>query len=327
MIAVVIPSFRVRSAIGTVLADIPPCVDAVYVVDDCCPEHTGDFVAAQNRDPRVSVLRMEQNAGVGGATIRGFEQAFADGATIAVKVDGDGQMRQEYLPALIAPLLAGRADFTKGNRFFDLAELRQMPAIRRFGNIGLSVLTKFASGYWQVTDPTNGFIAIHRQAFAHLSPQLIDRRFFFETSILVHLNIIGATVLDVPIPARYGTESSNLSVGRCLVEFPLKLGRHLLRRIVLRYFFFDVNAASVFLLLGALTFAFGFGFGALRWYQSYVTGVPQSSGTVGLALLPLVLGSQLLLQAVLIDIIATPRSPLQTAFSPSQTAGGKRGAQ
>jgi glycosyltransferase involved in cell wall biosynthesis len=310
-IAIVIPSYNVRDTVLGVIESIPAFVEKIYVVDDGCPQETAQYVETKCADRRVSVLRMDRNSGVGAATLRGFGQAFAEGADVAVKVDGDGQMRLEYLPDLLAPIVTGRADFSKGNRFFDLKRLAQMPVARRIGNIGLSLLTKFASGHWHISDPTNGFIAIHRAAFSRLSDELIAKRFFFETSLLVHLNIIRATVVDVPVPARYGDETSNLSVVRSFFEFPLKLAHHFCRRVLFRYFLLDINAATVFFVVGLLLFFSGASFAVYRWYEGAVTGVPQTSGTVALALTPTVLGAQMILQAILIDIITPPAHPIQ----------------
>jgi dolichol-phosphate mannosyltransferase len=310
-IAIVIPSYKVRDSLLGVLESVPALIDKIYVVDDGCPQESGRHVEERCKDRRVSVLRMGRNSGVGAATLHGFGQAFADGADIAVKLDGDGQMRAEYLPDLLAPIITGRADFSKGNRFYDLKRLEQMPVVRRVGNIGLSLMTKFASGHWHISDPTNGFLAIHRAAFSRLSEHLIAKRFFFETSLLIHLNIIRATVVDVPVPARYGDETSNLSIVRSLFEFPLKLLQHFCRRVLFRYFLLDINAASVFFVAGVVLFFSGAGFAIYRWHEGAMSGTPQTSGTVALALTPTILGAQMILQAILIDIITPPVHPIQ----------------
>ncbi len=312
-IAIVIPCYKVRASVLAVIEGVPAWVKRIYVVDDGCPQASGEVVEQHCRDTRVTVLRMVKNSGVGGATLRGFTQAFADGCDVAVKLDGDGQMRVEFLPDLLAPIVNGRADFAKGNRFYDLKHLREMPWVRRVGNIGLSLLAKFASGHWHISDPSNGFIAIHRTAFSQLSDELIARRYFFETSLLVHLNIIRATVVDVPVSARYGDEVSNLSVVRCLWEFPLLLAQHLFRRVVFRYFLLDISAVTVFFVLGVLLFMSGAGFAIYRWHEGALSGVPQTSGTVALGLTPMMFGTQLILQAILIDIITPPKEPIQAS--------------
>src|SRR4051812_49083043 len=117
MIAVVIPCYRVRDRVLDVLKQTGRDVDAIYVVDDACPEGTGRRVETECRDPRVRVLYHERNQGVGGATLTGFRQASRDGARILVKLDGDGQMDPRFIPLLVRPIETGRADYCKGNRF------------------------------------------------------------------------------------------------------------------------------------------------------------------------------------------------------------------
>lgn len=310
-VAVIIPCYRVKAQILPVLKALPSFVGKIYVIDDCCPEKSGEFVKTHCTDPRVKIIFHEHNKGVGGAIITGFQIALAEGAVILVKVDGDGQMRLDYLEDLIAPLQKGIADFSKGNRFFDLDALRDMPLIRRVGNFGLSLLTKFASGNWHISDPTNGFFAIHESSLRRLSLTKLDSRYFFETSLLIQLNIIRALLVDVPIPAYYGNENSSLNIGRAIFEFPRKLAAGFFRRVGWRYFIYDINAVSVFLVLGCLFTFVGAAFGLERYIAGARTHTFQSAGTVALSFLPIILGFMMMLQAVLLDIIDAPRVALQ----------------
>mgnify|MGYP000864454273 FL=1 len=159
-IAAVIPCFRVHDKVLGVIGRIGSEVERIYVVDDACPEHTADLVQHDCRDPRVVVIRLPANQGVGGAVVEGYRRALNDGAQIVVKIDGDGQMAPELVPKLVAPILAGHADYVKGNRFFFLDGVRQMPLVRLVGNAGLSFLTKMSTGYWQIFDQTNGFTSV-----------------------------------------------------------------------------------------------------------------------------------------------------------------------
>lgn len=311
-VAVVIPCYRVKAHLVELVKTIPPSVHQVFVVDDACPEGSGAHLRSQCQDPRVEILTHEVNQGVGGAVVTGCRAALAAGADVVVKLDGDGQMDPRHLPRLLAPILAGRADFTKGNRFFDLDALRQMPLVRRFGNLALTVLTKFASGHWHVSDPTNGYVALHRTVLARLDFSRLDRRYFFETSLLIQLNILRAVIHDVPIPARYADEKSNLSVSHSLMTFPGKLLRGFVSRFVWRYFIYEVNAVTLFTLAGVPLVLAGVGFGGVEWVRSAREGAFASAGTVALALLPTILGCQLLLQAMLLDVMEKPTLPLST---------------
>lgn len=308
-VCVVIPMYRVEPYIQEVIAGIPAWVWRIVAVDDASPDGSADKALATG-DPRVVLARHEQNQGVGGAMLTGLAKAAEIGGRVAVKMDGDGQMAPEFLWEMVEPILAGRADYTKGNRFFHVDEIARMPIIRRAGNLGLSFLAKLASGYWNVFDPTNGFIAINLDVFRGLDTRRIHRRYFFETSMLIELNLSRAVVVDVVMPARYRGEISSLSVGRSLFQFAYYLLRGFLRRVWMQYFVLDFSLGSLFLVTGLLMGIFGAAWGLFFWDKSNRTGIPASTGTVMIAVLPVILGFQLLLQAIAYDIQNAPKTVL-----------------
>jgi dolichol-phosphate mannosyltransferase len=309
-LTVVIPAYRVASEIEAVIGSLPDYLRHIIVVDDASPDNTVKVVEAlSNHDRRIFLIRHAHNRGVGGAMITGFQKALELGAQVIVKIDGDGQMDPAYIPELLAPLVQGKADYTKGNRFRDFESLRRMPIVRRIGNLGLSFLTKAATGYWNCFDPTNGYFAIRSEVLELMPLERLDRGYFFETSMLAHLYLLEAFVLDIPIPARYRGERSSLSVRRALFEFPLKLLSTYLRRILLKYFLYDFSMMSVYLLTGLPLLLFGLIFGSVKWAQYYHLGVPAPTGTVILPTLALILGIQILLSAIEIDMNAAPKAP------------------
>jgi dolichol-phosphate mannosyltransferase len=310
-IAAVIPCFRVHDTILRVLAEIGPDFARIHVVDDACPDRSGDLVARECADPRVVVHRHPENRGVGGAMVTGYEAALVDGADIVVKIDGDGQMDPSFAPKLIRDLVNGHADYVKGNRFYDLELLRAMPRVRLFGNAVLSLVNKVASGYWDVMDPTNGYTAIHRTALAALPLRKLDRGYFFESDMLFRLYTVRAVVRDVPMRARYGDEHSSLNVGRVALSFPAKYLARATKRLFYAYFLRDFNAASMQMVLGLIVGAAGAAFGIAKWSESNASGVPATAGSVMLAALPILVGVQLLLAALQFDIVNIPREPLQ----------------
>jgi glycosyltransferase involved in cell wall biosynthesis len=320
-IAVVIPCYKVVAHVCDVIARIGPEVTRIYCVDDACPQGSGKHVEASCRDPRVRVLFNAKNLGVGGATLAGFARAAAEGAEIVVKVDGDGQMDPALLPRFVAPIQAGRADYAKGNRFYNPSSLRGMPLHRMFGNAVLSFMTKLSSGYWDIFDPTNGYVAIHRTALAALRLEKVSKRYFFESDMLYHLNIVRAVVEDVPMDAVYGDEKTNLVARRIVFEFLAKHVRNLVRRLVYNYYLRDFTIGSIEILVGASLLVFGLAFGASRWVHSIVTGVTVSAGTAMLAALPVILGLQLLLSFLASDIRSMPRVPLHVRYAPAGPPG------
>ena len=309
IIAVVVPSYKVTSHVVETISEIGKEVSYIFVVDDACPDGSGKLVQEKVSDSRVKVIFHEENLGVGGAMITGYKAALETDADIIVKLDGDGQMDPALISELIAPIVNGRADYTKGDRLDSLTGLSQMPSIRLFGNAGLSLLTKISTGYWNITDPTNGYTAIHRDVLKMLPLGMLSKRFFFESDMLFRLSLYRAVVWDVPMQARYGTEKSNLSIIKTLWEFPWKHFKNFHKRLFYNYYLRDVSAASIELPLGIVLWWFGLIFGIGAYNQSMETGVAATTGTVMISVVPLILGFQLLLAFVSHDVSAVPSRP------------------
>lgn len=310
-IVVIIPAYRVERELQGVLSSIPTYVRHIVVVNDASPDGTARVLQeACARDARITPVSHLTNQGVGGAMVSGYRKAIELKAEIVVKLDGDGQMSSEDIPALIAPLVSGQADSTKGNRFHDFLALSNMPLVRRLGNVGLSFFAKSATGYWNCFDPTNGFIAMRGEVLKSLPLERLHKSYFFEISQLSQLYLIGACLRDVPISARYAGESSSLSILKVLVEFPPALLAVFLRRIVLHYLLYDFSIGSVYILVGLPLLLFGLIFGSIKWIHYASRGIPAPTGTVMLATLTVILGIQFLLSAVSIDLQSVPREPI-----------------
>lgn len=314
---VVVPCYRVRRHVIDVLAAIPASVTAIHVVDDACPDQTGLYVQANCSDPRVHVHFNEHNLGVGGAVLRGYAEALASGADIIVKIDGDGQMDPALISSFVAPILRGEADYTKGNRFFDLANIRRMPALRIFGNAVLSFMAKLSTGYWDIFDPTNGYTAIHSDVARRLPTSKISQRYFFESDMLFRLNTLRAVVIDIPMDARYDDEVSNLQISQVIGDFLFKHARNWCKRIFYNYFLRDLSVASLELVVGCGLMLAGSSYGAYNWIISARIDQETTAGTVMLAALPVIVGLQFLLGFLSYDIASTPRRAIHMA---NQTA-------
>ena len=219
------------------------------------------------------------------------------------------------LPAFVAPILRGEADYTKGNRFWDLRGISRMPLLRRIGNLGLSFMAKASSGYWDVFDPTNGYTAIHAVVAARLPLESISQRYFFETDMLFRLNIIRAVVVDVPMDARYSDEVSGLKVSRIIGEFFLKHLRNFCKRIIYNYFLRDLSIASLELLAAIGMLGFGTIFGAWHWWHSAQSATNTPVGTIMIATVAVVSGLQFLLAFLGHDIANVPRRALHPSLS------------
>ena len=302
-IAVAIPCYKVEQHLEHVVRGLPAFVDTVLLVDDCSPDGTGalaDRLAAA--DPRVTVLHHETNQGVGGAMKTAFRKAMELGVDAVVKLDGDGQMDPAYIEPLVKAL--DGAEFAKGNRLFDRQMLRRMPAVRRVGNMGIGFMVKASSGYWNVSDPVNGFFAVRTATLRQMDMGRVADRYFFESSMLIELHYTGARIAEVPMPAIYGDEKSNLSVGKTLLNFPPRLVAAWVRRIHLSYFVFDFNICSLYIMIGLPCFLFGLVFGLCNWIHYASISSPSPTGTIMVAVLTFILGFQMLLSAAQYDISA-----------------------
>jgi dolichol-phosphate mannosyltransferase len=324
-IAAVIPCYKVREHIVAVVEGVSDYVDHVFVIDDCCPDRSGDLVRETFSTNTVTVLRHPQNQGVGGATKSGYRAALAAGYEIMVKIDGDGQMDPGYIPLLVRPLVDMEADYAKGNRFFRREYLRKMPMVRMLGNSALSLMAKTSSGYWNIMDPTNGFTALHATAAQEIDFAKVDNRYFFESDMLFRLNIARAVVVDIPMESRYGTEKSNLRVAPAMLEFSVKHARNFCKRFLYNYLIRDLSVGSLQAISGLLLFVFGVAFGSLTWIQSAAADRDTPVGTVMLATLPIILGFQLLLASLSFDIANVPTRPIQQALQPRVRQPGNTG--
>jgi glycosyltransferase involved in cell wall biosynthesis len=269
------------------------------------------LVRKKCKDKRVSVIRHETNQGVGGAVVTGYRAALADGMDVIVKVDGDGQMDPSLIETIARPVINGEADYAKGNRFDSLENLFAMPKVRIFGNAVLSLWSKISSGYWSITDPTNGFTAIHRKALTAIHLDKLRKSYFFESDLLFRLSITNAVVVDVPMEAVYGEEKSNLKIGKILVEFPWRHTVNLWKRVFYKYYLREWSVASIELPLGFGFTVFGAWFGIARYLEASEAGRATTAGQVTLSAVALILGVQLLLSFLSYDVQSEPRVPRQ----------------
>ena len=305
-IAVIVPVYNVAPHIESVVDSIPSFVDRIIVVNDCSRDGTAEILR-RIQNPRMLVLTHEKNQGVGGAVVTGFRCALEDQYDVCVKMDGDGQMDPHYLPDLLDPLAEDGYGYAKGNRFLDSERLQTMPAVRLFGNYVLTFLTKMSSGYWHVFDPQNGYLAIRREALTKIDLPHLAKRYFFENDMMVHLNVFNVRVKDVSMPARYGDEKSSMRLSEIVLTFPRYLVRRFCYRLYQKHILRDFSPIALFWVLGTGMFGWGFLFGLFTWGKSIVLHQVATTGTVMLSVLPLMLGFELILQGMILEIRESPR--------------------
>jgi glycosyltransferase involved in cell wall biosynthesis len=247
-IGVVVPAYNEEGFVGDVLDSLPDFVDRIYVVDDASTDGTWDEIrayAAIERAPRagesddtdsgVVAIQHEVNRGAGAAIKTGYLAAREDGTDVTVTIDADGQMDPGIMTRFLDPIVAGDADYTKGDRLSNSDYRHEMPRFRLLGNWMLTGLTRIASGYWDVTDPQNGYTAISLSALEAIDLEGLYEYYGYCNDILVKLNVAGMRVADVDMPATYGDEESSIQYGDYIPKVSLMLLRNFFWRLGSRY--------------------------------------------------------------------------------------------
>ncbi len=304
-VAAVVPAYREEKHVGRVIDTMPDFVDHIVVVDDCSPDDTAGTALAAG-DPRVVLVRHPVNKGVGGSIITGHREAMARGADVMVVMAGDAQMDPEYLPALLDPIVDDGYGFTKANRFYSATSFEGMPKVRVFGNIVLTFMTKAASGYCNLVDPQNGYTAATRESLSRIPLERVAERYDFENDLLVWLNIADVRAKDVPIPAVYGDETSTMNLGTVIPRLSVTLFKGFWRRMWRKYVLWSFSPVALLLFSGLFLLGLSAIPGAYAVWSA-LHGTSPTSGTVLLAVTPFLCGFWMMVQALVLDIQATPK--------------------
>jgi glycosyltransferase involved in cell wall biosynthesis len=304
VVSISVPAHNEEALIQKVITTMPEFVDHIVIVDDRSDDATADKARAIG-DPRVDVIRHEVNKGVGGSIMTAHRKGLELGADLFVVMAGDAQMDPDYLPSLLDPLVDDDFGFSKANRFFSMDSFRGMPGHRVFGNVILSFMTKLASGYWNLFDPQNGYTALTRGALERLDLDRIAETYEFENDLLINLNILDVRAVDVPIPAMYGEEVSGMRLGRVIPRITRLLFRGFWKRLLWKYVFRSFSPIALFFFVGMALVAWGVLFGV--WVLWHTLGpATASTGTVLISVVPFIIGIQLLLNALTLDIQQSP---------------------
>ncbi|MHA2064878.1 MAG: glycosyltransferase family 2 protein [Candidatus Thorarchaeota archaeon] len=209
-VAAVVPALNEERLIVRTLSSVPDTIDTIYVIDDGSDDRTAELVTQHGlSDNRVKLLQHVTNQGVGAAIITGYRAAFNAGHDVFVVVGGDAQMSWDDLGSLLQPIRDGTADYAKGNRFiYGTPQTpgnawREMPPLRILGNVTLSVLTKFASGYYHLFDSQMGYTAMHRRVFPLINWGRARKGYGYPVDWLTRFHTTGVRVADVPVCAIY----------------------------------------------------------------------------------------------------------------------------
>ena len=251
-IGVVIPAHNEASQIGRVIETMPDYVDEIVIIDDNSTDNTVAVIEEyQPKYPNITLIRHEKNRGVGGAMATAYKYARDRGLDVAVRMDGDGQMAPEDMPALLDPVVEGKTDYSKGNRLFSGEAYKKIPKIRYFGNAFLSLFTKIASGYWHVADSQSGYTAINKKALKTIDWDQMYQWYGQPNDVLVRLNVNDFRVRDIPVTPIYDVgEKSGMKIRKVVFTIGWLLVRLFFWRMKEKYVIRDFHPLIFFYTLG-----------------------------------------------------------------------------
>ena len=210
-IVLFMPAHNEEESVGACVQRTPTSIldhpVQVIVVDD----GSTDATAERARAAGAEVISLPENRGLGAAVRVGLAAAVDRGAAAVAFCDADGEYPPEELETLVAPILAGEADYVAGSRF--LGRIHHMRPHRRLGNI---VLTRALSivARRRITDGQTGYRAFSRWAAADAE---IIHDYNYAQVLTLDLLAKGYRYAEVPISYRFRT------TGRSFV----RLGRYL----------------------------------------------------------------------------------------------------
>ncbi|MCQ0015623.1 glycosyltransferase family 2 protein [Actinomadura madurae] len=304
IITAVVPAHNEEALIGKTIKGMPELIDHIVVVDDASTDETSRQVT-ETDDPRVVLIRHETNTGVGGAIVDGHRAALDLGSEVNVVMAATPR----WIPTTCRPCSTRSPTTDTGSpRPTGSSRGRPWPGCRSarlLGSTVLSFATKLASGYWNLFDPQNGYTAVTREALSRIDLRRLASGYAFENDLLIWLNIAGVRAKDVPVPAVYGDEVSGMRLHKVIPQ----IGRLLLvgfwRRMMRKYVVPSFSPVALMLFTGLLLCAVGIVIGI--WVSLHSLGeATASAGSVLLAVGPLLVGINMLVHALTLDIQSTP---------------------
>jgi glycosyltransferase involved in cell wall biosynthesis len=308
-IGVAVPAYNEQSLIGKTLSTIPDFVDHIAVINDGSKDDTlQEIKKYAKKDIRIVILDNKKNLGIGGSLKRGLKKLAELDCDLSAIMAGDAQMDPNQLHKMIDDMLERKLDFIKANRFMHLEALESMPKFRRVGNIIVTILTKFATGYYAVFDTQNGYVIYSKKVINDMPWHLIGDRYEFENTILIGLSIINARIGDFSAPSIYGTEKSTIKVIPTTLKVLRVLFKGFWQRIYYKYVLFNFHPIALFVfgsvalgVIGVLGLIYLTGI-------KIIIGITPTSGTVMLFVLPLIVSIQLGLTAFILDVMEDKKS-------------------
>lgn len=308
-VALVIPAYNEAKLIKPTLEAVPEEIDKVYVVDDQSPDHQNEVILkCAESDPRIALIKHDTNQGPGGSIISGYLKASQEDYELVVVVGGDNQMPLAEVRKFLDPIIDGKADYTKGNRFL-LSQLddtlAKMPKIRLIGNWMITMLTKIASGYYKIMDFVDGYTAISKEAIDLIDWSKAWKKYGYPMDFLIRMNAYSLRVMDISRTAIYlpGERQSQIKGFRYFLSVTPMLLKGFLWRLKFKYLYRDFHPLLLFFVFGFVALILGITIGGyLVFDKLFLGGYGVTASRSILAALFLLSGLQFILFAMFFDM-------------------------
>jgi glycosyltransferase involved in cell wall biosynthesis len=207
-LSVVVPCFNEADTIKVVLERVlaSPYTEEVVVVDDGSTDHTLDLIRGLS-DPRLNIICQPSNQGKGAALRRGFAEASA--AYVIVQ-DADLEYDPADYPAIMEPLLSGRADVVYGSRFATAGPHRVLYYWHAVGNRFLTAMSNMLTNL-NLTDMECCYKAFRSEVIKGITIE--EDRFGFEPEITAKVARGGWRVYEVGVSYSGRTYAEGKKIG------------------------------------------------------------------------------------------------------------------
>jgi len=192
-VALVIAAYNEEASVGAVVTAVPRelCglqTEVIVVVDGA-----RDATADAARKAGALVCDVPVNRGQGAALRLGYHLARERGATYIMTTDADGQYASGDMERVLAPLVAGDADFVSGSR-----RLGSTTSQDRARNTGVVVFASLISALvrHRVTDPSCGLRAMKADVTGSV---VLDQPQYQASELLIGVALAGFRLVEVPI--------------------------------------------------------------------------------------------------------------------------------
>lgn len=302
-IGVIVPAYNEERLIEKTIRTIPNFVDKIIAINDASTDNTlKELKKIDKTNKKLHIIDSPINGGVGASIKAGMKSQQGKDMDYCAVMAGDAQMDPLYLSVMLDEIIEANIDFVKANRFKHYDALAKMPAFRKFGNIVITILTKFATGYYSIFDTQNGYVIYSKNVLENIPYNLLSDRYDFENTVLIGLSIIDARVKDVAVPAIYGDETSTINVIPTIIKTLKSLIAGFWRRIYYKYILYNFHPIALLLIGGSILTTVGMTFGMYSVVEKIIFNTTPSTGTTMLVVLPFIVGFEMLLSALIMDV-------------------------